>query len=121
MLLIHYCLLTRFKGPKEIRKSPKYEMSYEDDVASLVIHQTEPLDAGVYKCQATNVIGSIQTEGTLSVHSKYMFLSGAMETEHISPHSKYMSLSVSMVTKRAMVEHSFYCHCRHCWLQQLLH
>jgi hypothetical protein len=31
-------------------------------------------DAGVYSCQATNIIGQVQTEGTLSVHSKYKYI-----------------------------------------------
>lgn len=49
-------------------------MSYEDEVAGLVIHKTTPDDAGVYSCQATNIIGQVQTEGTLSVHSKYKYI-----------------------------------------------
>lgn len=48
-------------------------MSYEDEVAGLVIHKTTPEDAGVYSCQAANIIGQVQTEGTLSVHSMYYY------------------------------------------------
>ena len=53
-----------------MRKSAKYEMSYEEEVASLVIHKTEPDDADVYRCEAANPLGRVQTEGSLSVHSK---------------------------------------------------
>ena len=49
-------------------------MSYEDEVAGLVIHKTTPEDAGVYICQAANIIGQVQTEGTLSVHTKIIFV-----------------------------------------------
>ncbi|KAH9498303.1 hypothetical protein Btru_006488 [Bulinus truncatus] len=58
-----------FRGKKEVRKSAKYEMSYEDEVASLVIHKTEPQDADVYRCEASNPLGKVQTEGTLSIHT----------------------------------------------------
>lgn len=59
----------RFRGKKEVRKSAKYEMSYEEEVASLVIHKTELDDADVYRCEAVNPLGRVQTEGTLVVHS----------------------------------------------------
>ncbi|KAK7507540.1 hypothetical protein BaRGS_00001475, partial [Batillaria attramentaria] len=58
-----------YRGKKEVKKSAKYEMSYEDEVAALVIHKTEPEDADVYRCEATNPLGRVQTEGTLSVHT----------------------------------------------------
>ena len=64
----------RYKGQKEVRKSPKYEMSYEDEVASLVIHKTEPDDTGVYSLQATNQLGQVKSEGNLAVHSKFVCL-----------------------------------------------
>lgn len=63
-----------FKGPKEIKKSPKYVTKLENKVASIVIHETEPQDAGVYRCQVTNQLGQVQTEATLAVHSMYIFL-----------------------------------------------
>ena len=65
-----WTLTFRFKGEKEVRKSAKYEMSYEDEIAALVIHETVPEDADVYRCQATNALGKVQTQGTLAVHSK---------------------------------------------------
>ncbi|GFO38541.1 titin, partial [Plakobranchus ocellatus] len=58
-----------FRGKKEVKKSSKYEMSYEDEVASLVIHKTEPQDSDVYRCEAANPLGKVQTEGTLSIHT----------------------------------------------------
>ena len=60
-----------YKGKKEVKKSPKYEMSYEDEVAALVIHKTEPDDAGVYSIQAQNPLGQVKSEGNLAIHSKY--------------------------------------------------
>lgn len=60
----------RYRGNKEVKKSPKYEMSYEDEVAALVIHKTEPDDTGVYKVQASNPLGQVKSEGNLAVHSK---------------------------------------------------
>ena len=59
-----------FKGQAEVKKSPKYEMSYEEEVAALVIHDTSPADTDVYSCQATNIIDQVQSKGTLTVHSK---------------------------------------------------
>lgn len=59
-----------FKGPKEIKKSQKFTISIEDKVASLVIQETEPQDAGVYRCMAINPLGQCQTEATLAIHSK---------------------------------------------------
>lgn len=45
-------------------------MSYEDEVAALVIHKTEPDDAGTYSVQAANPMGQVKSEGSLNVHSK---------------------------------------------------
>ena len=45
-------------------------MSYEDEVASLVIHKTEPNDTGSYRMEATNPLGKVKTEGGLVVHCK---------------------------------------------------
>ncbi|XP_046554801.1 titin-like [Haliotis rubra] len=58
-----------FKGTKEVKKSSKYEMSYEDEVASLVIHKTEPSDTARYKCEVTNPLGQVSTEGQLAIHT----------------------------------------------------
>ena len=66
-------LSIRFRGKKEVRKSAKYEMSYEEEVAALVIHKTEPDDADIYRCEVSNPLGRVQTEGTLSVHSELCF------------------------------------------------
>lgn len=59
-----------FKGPKEIKKSQKFTIIIEDKVASLVIQETEPQDAGVYRCMAINPLGQCQMEATLAIHSK---------------------------------------------------
>jgi len=47
-------------------------MSYEDEVASLVIHKTEPDDAATYSVQAVNPMGSVKTQGDLVVHSELL-------------------------------------------------
>ena len=74
---VYFAIFCRFRGKKEVRKSAKYEMSYEEEVASLVIHKTEPDDADVYRCEVSNPLGKVQTEGTLIVHSKLSFFSFA--------------------------------------------
>ena len=71
--VILYVFHPRYKGKKEVKKSPKYEMSYEDEVAALVIHKTEPDDSGVYCIQAENPLGQVKSEGNLAVHSKLAF------------------------------------------------
>ena len=51
-------------------RGSRYEMSYSDDVAELVIKQTEPGDAGKYRCEAANALGRVESTGKLTVHSK---------------------------------------------------
>ena len=70
-----------------MKKSSKYEMSYEDEVASLVIHKTEPLDSDVYRCEASNPLGKVQTEGTLSIHSK----------QHVPLDQNYLCMKANMI------------------------
>ena len=71
--MVYFLFPHRFRGKKEVRKSAKYEMSYEEEFAALVIHKTEPDDADVYRCEVSNPLGRVQTEGTLAVHSELCF------------------------------------------------
>lgn len=47
-------------------------MTYVDEVAELLIRDTCPEDAGQYRCEANNVIGIVETQGTLAVHGKLL-------------------------------------------------
>ena len=58
-----------YRDSREIREGSKYEMTYMGDVAQLIIHPTEPNDAGTYRVEAANKIGRVQLEATLDVHS----------------------------------------------------
>ena len=61
-------------------------MSYEDEVAALVIHKTEPDDSGVYSIQAENPLGQVKSEGNLAVHSEFIFtMKIAIEVSHAAP------------------------------------
>ncbi|XP_023933258.1 titin isoform X1 [Lingula anatina] len=57
-----------FKDGKQIAPSKKYEMNYVDEVAELVIKETSTGDAGKYRCEASNAIGKVDTEASLTVH-----------------------------------------------------
>jgi len=61
-----------YRDSREIRESAKYEMSYMGDIAQLIIHPTEPHDAGRYRVEAVNKIGRVHSEATLDVQSKYL-------------------------------------------------
>ncbi|CAI4227244.1 unnamed protein product [Auanema sp. JU1783] len=57
-----------FKDNVELRvPSPKYNSSFNDGLAELIVKNVEPTDAGTYKCRATNDIGSISTESRLKI------------------------------------------------------
>ena len=51
-------------------KGRRYQMSYANNVASLTITDSEPNDSGKYRCEGYNGVGRVQTENTLTVHSK---------------------------------------------------
>ena len=62
--------VTWYKDNKEIRPGRKYDVTLTRGVASLVVHGTENLDAGKYKAEASNKMGRVDTEDTLTVLSK---------------------------------------------------
>ena len=59
-----------YKEAKEIYPGKRYQISYVDDVAKLVIKGVELGDAGLYRCEAVNKIGRVSTECGLTVNSK---------------------------------------------------
>ena len=59
-----------FKDAKEVHDGVKYEMNYTDNVAELVVKDTEPSDTAKYRCEAANVIGRVETSANLTINSK---------------------------------------------------
>lgn len=45
-------------------------MNYENGIATLIIHKTEPSDTAVYSCKFSNALGKCETKGKLTIHSK---------------------------------------------------
>ena len=57
-----------YRDDREIYAGGRVEMSYADEVASLTIHKSELSDAGLYRCEAGNKLGRVETEATATVH-----------------------------------------------------
>jgi len=57
----------RFKNGKELKPNKRYKMSYEGDVASLTVVAAEESDQGSYLCKASNKLGTVDTECTLTI------------------------------------------------------
>ena len=66
--------VTWYKDNKELRSGRKYDISFKDEIASLVIAKTDVKDGGWYRCEATNKMGHVGTECTVVVHSKCKLL-----------------------------------------------
>ncbi len=62
--------LTWYKDDKEIRSSKRIDITYQDDVAMLTVHDTTFKDGGHYRCEAVNKLGRVSTDCTLVVESK---------------------------------------------------
>ena len=68
-------LICRFKNGKDVKTSAKCIASVDKDVVTLTFKETELQDAGTYKCEASNKLGTVNTEcavevqGTLICHS----------------------------------------------------
>ncbi|VDO56555.1 unnamed protein product [Haemonchus placei] len=60
--------ITWFKDEKELTvPSIKYDSQFEDGLLELTVKNIELPDAGVYRCRATNELGSVYTEAKLVV------------------------------------------------------
>ncbi|CAH1802732.1 unnamed protein product [Owenia fusiformis] len=59
-----------FKNAREVYHSDKYYITYKDNVARLEIADTETTDAGKYRCEASNMMGRVDTKATLTMHTK---------------------------------------------------
>ena len=66
--------LTWYRDNRQLKPNKKYNMSYTGGDASLVINNTELGDAGRYRCEADNRVARVETEATLTVHSKFRTL-----------------------------------------------
>lgn len=62
-----------FRDNKEIYKNKKYAMTSEGERVGLVVSGAEPLDSGMYRCEASNKLGAVKTQCTLTVQSMYSF------------------------------------------------
>jgi hypothetical protein len=60
-----------FKNAKQLYAGRKYEMLYWDNVASLVIKDTQPGDSGSYRCEVASALGRVDSIGALTVYSEY--------------------------------------------------
>jgi len=61
--------MRRFKNGKEFKSNTKNVQSVEKEVVTLTFKATELTDAGTYRCEASNKLGSVNTEATLDVQS----------------------------------------------------
>jgi hypothetical protein len=78
-----------YKGGSQITPSDKYEMTYKDKMAELKIKNSEPKDAATYKCEASNIIGTVDTSAKVTVHGK-------------SSHYKDSKFSKDLLTERTV-------------------
>ena len=60
-----------FKDGKQISAGKKYDMTYKDKHAVLKVKDSQVQDAGKYRCEASNIIGSVDTSATLTIHREY--------------------------------------------------
>lgn len=60
-----------FHNDREIYKGKRYIMQTEDDTVSLTIKDTDAKDGGWYRCEASNKLGRVQTQCTVTAVSKY--------------------------------------------------
>ena len=60
-------LIWRFKNGKEVKTNAKCVLSVDKDVVTLTLKNTELNDAGTYKCEASNKLGTVNAECTVEV------------------------------------------------------
>ena len=56
-----------FKGGREVKTSRKHVMTYDAQMASLVVKETTIDDDATYMCRADNQVGQAETEAKLQV------------------------------------------------------
>jgi len=67
-----------FKIFREIFNDEKYEMRRDGDMLSLIIAVSEATDSAIYRCEAVNKFGKVQTESSLVVQRTYHCLSAVV-------------------------------------------
>jgi hypothetical protein len=60
-----------FRDDKEVFSGSKYVVIIRGDEIRLVVRDTEPSDAGTYRLEASNKLGSVKTEAKLNINSQY--------------------------------------------------
>ena len=68
------CQMRRFKNGKDLKSNTKNVQSVDKEVVSLTFKVTELTDAGTYRCEASNKLGSVNTEATLDVQSTIVLI-----------------------------------------------
>lgn len=63
--------ITWYFNDKEIRLNKRIKATYENDEAVLTISDAEVKDAGWYRCEASNKLGRVETQCSLTVYSKH--------------------------------------------------
>jgi len=63
-----------YKDAKEVYQSKKYTMIYDGSIAKLEISPSELSDTAVYRCEADNKVGRVETEAVLTVQGLYIKL-----------------------------------------------
>ena len=59
-----------FKDAKEVYRGRRYDISATGQSMELTIKDIEVGDTGKYRCEASNALGRVQTEGKLKVCGK---------------------------------------------------
>ena len=62
------CKCVWYKGGKQLYAGNKYEMTFRDNVATLILNNVELYDAGEYRCEADNKVSRVDTEADVSVN-----------------------------------------------------
>ena len=61
--------ITWYHKDKEVKVTKNVKVAYADDEATLTIADVELTHAGWYRCEASNKIGRVETQCTLTVNS----------------------------------------------------
>ena len=63
--------ITWYFKDKEVSISKRVKATYENEEAVLTISDAALSDAGWYRCEAKNKLGSVETQSTVTVNSMY--------------------------------------------------